>query len=184
LFLLALMQQQTPQDITEQDLVLALRKGRPEALGWLYDKYSPVLLGLLSRMMRDDEIAGMLLQETFVAIWQRKESFDNSQLSLLSWLILITRDTAMAALKSGKYNERAKSTVPTYLADKATKNTTARVKESFFNLATDEKAALDLIYLRGYSCQEAAAELGISVDTLKTRLKMAGKHLREGGAKQ
>ena len=177
------MQSQKYQEITDQDLIMELRQGRPEALGRLYDKYSPVLLGLISRMMCDEEIAAGLLQETFVNIWQRKASLDDSRLSLLSWLILITRDTAMAALKSGKYNGQAKSNIPPSLAENAIQqNIVTRVKESFYNLEPDEKAALDLIYLRGYSCPEAAAELGISVETLKTRLKMAGKHLREGGA--
>ena len=164
---------------------MALRQGQPEALGRLYDKYSPVLLGLISRMMRDEEIAAVLLQEAFVAIWQRKESFDASGLSLLSWLILIARDTTKVALKSGKFNGPAPNPGPDTPKEKANAQYTASpAKESFFNLEPDEKAALDLIYLRGYSCQEAAAELGISVDTLKTRLKMAGKNLREGGAKQ
>ena len=178
------MYSQTYQEITDQELVLALRQGQPEALGRLYDKYSPVLLGLISRMMRDEEIAAVLLQEAFVAIWQRKESFDASRLSLLSWLILIARDTVKAALKSGKFNGPAPNPGPDTPKEKANAQYTASpAKESFFNLEPDEKAALDLIYLQGYSCPEAAAELGISVETLKSRLKMAGKHLRERGAR-
>ncbi|MDB5263468.1 MAG: hypothetical protein JWQ14_2751 [Adhaeribacter sp.] len=178
------MLSQIPQEITDQDLVTSLRQGHPEALGWLYDKYSPVLLGLISRMMRDEETAAVLLQETFVAIWQRKEAFDDSRLSLLSWLILIARDTTMTALKAGK--DKLNTNKPAVTNPETTtthQHTAVKIKESFCNLQPDEKAALDLIYLRGYTCPAAAAELGISIETLKSRLKMAGKHLRAGGAK-
>ena len=172
------------QELTEQDLVAALQQGQLEALDLLYDKYAPVLLGLATRIVRNSETAEVVLQETFVAIWEQKATYDASRLSLLSWLILITRDMAVAALKSYKYKSIAKSPELFKFASEAENNNVGqvdrKVKASFSNVEENEKVALDLIYLKGYNCVEAAAELGVSEETLKNWLQMAGKHLREG----
>lgn len=181
----SIMHQLPSQDFNEQEIKTALRQGRPEALGLLYDKYAPVLLGLATRIMRTQEAAETVLQNSFVAIWARRTEQEVTRLSLLSWLILITRDTAMAALKSSspaKPGRSAEATPKPYLTkgNPGDRQAEIKVKELFCNLAPHEKAALDLVYMQGYSCPEAAAALGISEETLKTRLKMAGQHLREG----
>lgn len=171
------------QELTDQELVAAFRQGQPAALDLLYDKYAPVLLGLATRIVRNSETAEAVLQDTFVAIWEQKANYDASRLSLLSWLILITRDMAVAALKSGKYKNIIKSPELLKFANETEIDTIGqvnrKVKASFSNLEENEKVVLDLIYLKGYNCAEAAAELSISEETLRSWLKMAGKHLRE-----
>lgn len=168
-------------------MVTFLCQGRPEALGWIFDKYASVLAGLANRILGDPGKAEVVLQETFVEIWQRRNTFDSHQLRLLSWLIIITRDVAKAALSSEKYHDLNKKEhlpysgqVPSITV--STNQVNKKVTQSYRNLTTDEKAALDLVYLKGYICADAAAELGIPLETLKERLKMAGKHLREGKA--
>jgi RNA polymerase sigma factor (sigma-70 family) len=179
-----MLQPPTPE-ISEQDLINALRQGRTEALGLLYDKYAPVLMGLATRIMREQEAAETVLQDTFKAVWERKATYDASRLSLLSWLILLTRDTAMAALKAENRNVLRSGQKP--LAQATTEKENQRegkvaieIKEIFCNLAPNEKAALNLMYLQGFTCTEAAAELGIAEETLKSWLKTASQHLREG----
>ena len=179
------MPQNLTQEITEQKMVTFLCQGRPEALGWIYDKYASVLTGLANRILGNKEKAEAVLQASFVAIWQRKNTFDPDQLRLLTWLILITRDIAKAALGSEEYsylNSKEHSSEFSQVSNNTGSTTYVdnKIKESFCYLGTDERAALDLVYLKGYICADAAAELGIPLETLKDRLKMAGKHLREG----
>lgn len=181
------MGKNTPLTYTEQDLVRAFCQGKPEAIDWLYDKYAAVLLGLITRIMRNQEVAEAVLQDTFVNIWQQKDSYDASRLKPLSWLILIARDTAMAALKSGKYNLTSEAGKLVSVADQEStiirdRLVDGKIIEYFSNLEPTEKTALDLIYLKGYSCTEAAAALQVSEETVKAILRMACKHLRAGKA--
>jgi RNA polymerase sigma-70 factor (ECF subfamily) len=159
----------------DQDLVALLKQGKPEAIGLIYDKYAPNLLGLITRMMGNQETAEIILQETFVAIWQQKDTYNDTRLRFLSWLILITRDTALAALKSGKYTTPDKTP-----GSNNTASTEDKTNNFIANLRADEKAALDLVYLKGYPCAEAATLLGLPEDTVKTILQTACKHLRAG----
>lgn len=178
------MPQNIPKEFTDHEMVLLLRRGQPEVLSWLYDKYAPVLTGLATRIMGDKEKAEAVLQETFIAIWAKKDSYDATRLSLLSWMIILTRDITKAALKAGTYTGlRIESDeASNVMASADHRNTQAinkKVQELFCNLAPEERMALDLVYLKGYICADAAVELGISLETLKSRLQMAGKHLRE-----
>ena len=174
------------QVYTEQELVSSFRQGKPEALDVLYDKYAPVLLGLATRIMRDSETAEAVLQDAFVAIWKRKVDYDATRLSLLSWMILILRDIAVANLKLDKHKIISKSEELLKFASETEKNNVRQVnkevKASFCNLEPNEKLAIDLVYLKGYSCFQAAAELGVTEETIKVWLKLGGKHLREGRA--
>lgn len=172
-----------PEEITEHILITALRQGQPDALSLLYDKYAPVLLGLCTRMVRDPELAETLLQKTFLSIWKQKAGFANSKVSLLSWVILIARDTARASLANNlvkQFSKPAESSTFTP-AEPETHNgqTTMEpgLQEYCCRLELHEKTALDLVYLKGYSCREAADQLGIPEETVKASLKMAIKHL-------
>ena len=169
------MLQNTFHNYSDQDLVALLEQGKSEAIGLIYDKYAPNLLGLITRMTGNQETAEVVLQETFVAIWQQKDTYNASRLRFFSWLILITRDTALAALKSGKY------TLPDATPAIANSASPENQANSFISkLSPQEKTALDLVYLKGYPCAEAAALLGLPENTLKIILQTACQHLRAG----
>jgi RNA polymerase sigma-70 factor (ECF subfamily) len=178
------MHQPPSQEFNEQEIKTDLRQGRPEALGLLYDKYAPVLLGLATRITCDQEAAETVLQKTFIAFWRRRAEYESTSLSLLSWLIILTRDMAMETMKSaatGNLRKAAPNLKPNLKGQNQNdRQAEIKIKEKYCNLAPNEKAALDLVYLQGYSCTEAAAELGIAEETLKDWLKTASQHLREG----
>ncbi|GAB3812093.1 hypothetical protein GCM10028895_02800 [Pontibacter rugosus] len=67
------------QGETEQSLVEALKQGKQEVLGLLYDAYAPVMMGVILRIVPDREVAEEVLQETFLAIWSRIEVYDASK---------------------------------------------------------------------------------------------------------
>lgn len=170
------------KDVMEQKMVASLQKGQPEALGLLYDKYAPVLLGLITRMVQDSETAEVVLQKTFAAIWLQRATYDATKLRLLSWIILIARDMAKAALPKpinkvfSITEENSKFTTEETRKDSEAP-VERQVQEFCSRLEQSERMALQLVYLKGYSCEEAAAQLGIPVETLKVNLRMAVKHL-------
>ncbi|PSR53093.1 hypothetical protein AHMF7605_05910 [Adhaeribacter arboris] len=168
------MLENTSRKETERALAISLQQGQPQVLALLYDAYAPVLLGLITRIVRNPPKAELILQETFLAIWQKRNTYHAAQSGLLTWMIMVAKETALANLESDKWNDNAseKETDSTLPADDAP------VVKSFQELEANEKAALDLVYLKGQCCADAAATLGISEETLKNNLRMAIKHLR------
>ncbi|WP_207434682.1 RNA polymerase sigma factor [Sabulibacter ruber] len=172
----------TLQREAEERLIEAIREGKQEAFGLLYDAYAPVLLGLISRIVQNTEVAEEVLKETFLAIWSRIHIFDPTQSRFLTWGLAMARGIALEAHKTGKYAHLTfgkKDEDP--VTPEATRETDqleeSQTKEVFCQLQPQENAILDLIYHKGYTCQQAAEALNISQEELKSQLKSAFKHI-------
>ena len=86
----------------QEDLVwaLAIGRGDQQALAMLYDKYAPALTGVIRRIVQKDESADEVLQKVFQIVWNEAGLFDASKHSLFTWLIKISRHTAIDTLRS------------------------------------------------------------------------------------
>lgn len=155
-------------------LIKALQNGDQAALGKLYTSYAPVLLGVITRIVQHPDVAEQVLQETFVAIWSRIKVYDPSKNRFLTWGLAIARGIAIEALNTGKHGHLVQPAETTTFAKKIEDK---RIQEAFCLLEPQEREALELIYLKGYSCQQAAAAMGIPEEALKSSLKMAFKHI-------
>lgn len=168
------------QGETEQSVVAALRQGRQEMLGKLYDAYAPVLMGVISRIVPDAEVAEQVLQETFVAIWTRIGVYDASKERLLTWGLAIARGIALEAVKTGRYDSSAKP--KNEKGPQQNKNITLQQgqlsEEHICLLEPLERKALELLYLKGRTCAETAGELNMTETALKEILKSAFAHLK------
>ncbi|RNI29137.1 RNA polymerase sigma factor [Rufibacter latericius] len=165
----------------EQRLIEAIQEGKQEAFGLLYDAFAPVLMGLISRMVPEPHIAEEVLKETFLTIWSRIHIYDPSKSRFLTWALAIGRGVSLEALKTGKYcrqnlgSEEGQEESET-ISQVSLPNEN-RVFANLGHLETEGKAIIDLIYLKGYRCAQAAEALGISEEQLKSRLVLAFKHL-------
>lgn len=170
---------------TEQSLVAAMQQGRQEVLGLLYDAYAPVMMGVISRIVPDPEKAEQVLQETFVAIWSRIEVYDASRNRFLVWGLAIARGIALEAAKNDRYAAVAQQQKSRNFAGAENKENEVgqkgkQEKEPLCHLEPQEKEILELVYLKGLSCTEAAAELGITEEKMRTVIKRAFVHLKAG----
>ncbi len=73
------------------EIINRLSKKDKEALYLLYDKYSGALYGVILRMCRNQVLAEDLLQETFVKIWQKIDSYDASKGKFYTWAYRIAK---------------------------------------------------------------------------------------------
>ncbi|RDC62189.1 RNA polymerase sigma factor [Adhaeribacter pallidiroseus] len=177
------MQENSSRKEAEKALATSLQNSEPEVLALLYDAYAPVLMGLITRIVRSAPTAELVLQETFLAIWQQRATYKPDQCGLLTWLIMVAKETALASLQNTNYSSAAAGTETQPATVKEQEITSSQppetfVPKSFNQLNAAEKAVLDLIYLKGCSCAEAAANLGISEENLKITLRQAITHLR------
>ncbi|WP_299761674.1 sigma-70 family RNA polymerase sigma factor [uncultured Pontibacter sp.] len=174
------------QGETEQSIVAALRQGRQKTLDRLYDAYAPVMMGVISRIVADQEVAEEVLKETFVAIWTRIGTYDTSKHRLLTWGLAIARGLALEAIKTDRYESilHAKKKLGSKPKDQLNKiENSDRGKEKtpdLCKLDSIERTALELIYLKGRSCAETAAEMSMTVEQLTAVLKKAFIHLKVG----
>jgi RNA polymerase sigma-70 factor (ECF subfamily) len=70
-----------------------------ESFRVLYRKTSPQLFAVALRILRQRELAEDVLQDSFVAIWERATDYDALRGSPMSWLATIVRHRAIDALR-------------------------------------------------------------------------------------
>lgn len=174
------------QNITDEELVAALKNREQQAVGVLYDKYSAMLYGVLVRIVHSEETAEDLLQDVFVKIWNNIGSYDSSKGKLVTWIVNITRNMGIDKIRSKSYKEsHQNSDIENYVNILEDGNSSSfnpdfiGLKEMLDILKPEQKQIIELVYFQGYKQNDAADYLKIPLGTLKTRLRMAIAALRE-----
>lgn len=74
--------------------------GSEAALETIYDRYASAIFAAAYRLTSDRGTAEEVVQETFLALWNRAESFDSAAGSLAAWLHTIARNRAIDRLRA------------------------------------------------------------------------------------
>ena len=86
-----------PEDVA---LVERLVGGSEGALAELYDRHADAIFALVNWLTSDRGIAEEVVQETFLTLWNRAETFDPRAGSLAAWLHTIARNRAIDRLRA------------------------------------------------------------------------------------
>jgi RNA polymerase sigma-70 factor (ECF subfamily) len=84
----------------DADLVRAVASGSEEALAVLYDRHADGVHAVALRLTSDRQLAEEVVQETFLALWNRAELFDPTLASLATWLRTIARNRTVDRLRA------------------------------------------------------------------------------------
>jgi RNA polymerase sigma-70 factor (ECF subfamily) len=173
-------------NLSEEELVLALRNREKIGAEALYDMYSSSLYGVISRIVIDEATAEDILQDTFVKVWNSFSSYSTEKGRLFTWMVNIARNLSIDKIRSKDFknqnkNQELENNV-TFIDEQ--RNTVYKpellgIKDLVATLKPEQKSILDLVYFKGYTHVEAADELGVPLGTIKTRLRMAILQLRK-----
>lgn len=89
----------------EGELIILLKKKDDHAFNYLYDNYSGALYGVIKQIVSDGEIGNDVLQEVFVSIWSKIDSYDSSKGRLFTWMLNIARNAAIDKTRSKNYQQ-------------------------------------------------------------------------------
>ena len=172
--------------LTEEDLVRALKGKETIAIQALYDMYSGALLGVISRIIQQPEVAEDLLQETFIKIWNSADSYDSTKGRLFTWMINLARNLSIDKIRSKDFRNSNKNQDIENNVDfidsqrKITFNAdTLGLRDMVTALKPEFNDVLNMVYFKGYTHVEAAEELNLPLGTVKTRIRMAIMELRK-----
>lgn len=192
----------------DQELVRQVARGSSAALASLYDRHADGVFRMAASVTRDRGMAEEVVQETFLALWNRAELFDPARGSFGTWLRAIARHRALDGLRAAGRHRRAApfstmtiddpeapSTVewlvesgelvaaagpePQPEAVVVAREDLAVVASALAGLTAPEREAIVLAYGDGLTQSEIAARLGWPLGTVKTRSRRALRRLRE-----
>ena len=168
-------------DITLLDRIA---RGDQRAVGELYDLHSHLLFGLLVRILHEQAEAEEVLQEVFVQAWTRAHTYDASRGTPAGWLCGIARNRAIDRLRARARGVRTLEGVsvppppdtPEALASNSER--TRDVRTALEALPPEQRELIERAYFAGSTQSEMAAELGLPLGTVKTRVRTGLQTLR------
>ena len=192
-------------------LMRAIAKKDRRAFETLYYTYSPRLGRYLIRLLKRRELVDEVLNDVMLVVWQNAESYDPSLSRLSTWLFGIAHNKALKALskvsqhrsevsidpiEADDFAEASDSTDPAVRSDPHNPEQTLIGRQlghalqwAVASLSAEHRSVIELAFAEDYSYQEIAVTLDCPVNTVKTRMFYARKHLAqlltryEGGAR-
>ena len=194
-------------------LVRAVAGGSQSALGDLYDRYGDAVYAAANRLTSDRQVAEEVVQETFLALWNRAELFDPTVGSLAAWLHTIARNRTVDRLRAAG---RRPNLIPLSSAagddegdqvaldrlvgagtviggaavgrgpegELAATELREVLRDALAGLPDPERTAIVLAYREELTQSEIAERLGWPLGTVKTRTRRALLRLREALAEE
>jgi len=169
--------------LLENHIVELLRERNEKAISLLYDHYGDTLFGVAYKVVKDEDLAQDVLQESFVKIWKKSDTYDRTKAKLFTWLFRITRNTAIDKLRStqSKTDKEIQMDVSDVynLGIETIKPEFLDVRENLEKIEEKYQIVLDALFFQGMTQQEASDELDIPLGTIKSRLKIGLRELRK-----
>lgn len=169
--------------LLEKHIVELLAERNEKAISLLYDNYADTLLGVAYKVVKDEDVAQDVLQESFVKIWKKSDSYDPTKAKLFTWLFRITRNTAIDKLRSVSTKTEKEIQIDVSdvynLGEKAISPELMDMKENLDKIEDKYKIVLEALFFEGMTQQEASEELDIPLGTIKSRLKIGLREMRK-----
>lgn len=183
-----LMAADEPED---EALARRVADGDRGAFAALYDRHAPQAFGLLVRMLGRRSEAEEMLQEVFLQVWRDAGRYRRRAASLRGWILMIARSRAIDRLRSrGARERREAATVerdppapaslgpsgPERLEDRERRT---RVSAALGALPPEQRRAIECAFFEGLSHRQAAERLGLPLGTVKSRILLGMRKLRD-----
>jgi RNA polymerase sigma-70 factor, ECF subfamily len=169
-------------DITLVDRIVARDE---RAVGELYDRHSRLLYGLILRILRDRSEAEEVLQEVFVQVWTRAETYNVTIGPPAAWLVRIARNRAIDRLRANSVRLRAVESAPLPEAAETPEARASRserqsaVARALDALPPEQRVLIEQAYFVGLTHVELAERFKLPLGTVKTRIRTGMIALRE-----
>jgi RNA polymerase sigma-70 factor (ECF subfamily) len=184
----------TPVDdarLADGDLLVLVAQSQPEALSVLYDRYRRLVFSIALAIVGDQATAEEVTLDVFVRVWRSAASYRPDQARVSTWLIRITRNHAIDIWRRRKARPAdfgpgwqeallpgsPLAGDPQELVEASLRR--ARVRAAVGELSYDQRQALELAYFRGYTHRQIAHALQQPLGTVKTRIRLALRKLRD-----
>ena len=169
------------------DLVLLKRIAARDdaALAEFYDRHSRLAFAIIRRILQSPADAEEVLQETFVRVWSRAETYVPRLGSPAAWVVRIARNRAIDRLRARQVRADVNAPVPEM--DEAARRetpsldtpetlmqsayTAIAVRGAVAELPVPQRTLIEAAFFEGCTHQELSARFGVPLGTVKTRIR-------------
>jgi RNA polymerase sigma-70 factor (ECF subfamily) len=173
------------------ELIAATATGDRRAFSELYRQTGAHLYALLLRMLQNRELADEALQDCYLRIWQKAETYACDKGAPLTWLLTVARYRALDLLRMQRPEVPLPEDdqgweAPALIEPGANPEMLAletqgldRLKACLDELSEEQRRSVLLAYYEGYTHPELAQRLNAPLGTVKSWVRRGLAHLRE-----
>jgi RNA polymerase sigma-70 factor, ECF subfamily len=177
--------------VGDESLMDALQQGQVDALQQLYERYHRLLHTVAMNVVRHSPDAEEILQDVFLYVWNRADTYCPAKGKALGWLVMLARRRAIDRLRQQSSYRRATSRFETEclrenderephsdLNRKAClDDLRTLLKQQLDRLPPAQKQAVELTFFQGMSQREIAFTMRLPLGTVKTRIDLGLRKL-------
>ncbi|WP_329208475.1 sigma-70 family RNA polymerase sigma factor [Streptomyces sp. NBC_00683] len=159
-----------------------LSRGEAAALGELYDRFAALIHSQAHRMLDDEEAADAVTREVFGYVWENPDAYDPKQGSMRSWVTRLTHHRSVQWLRRAHDDvddDEAGSggqdgTLSAEELEQRVRRATAAARADYIvaSMPAPLRAALELAYIQRRDYRQTAADLGVTGDEARRRLRL------------
>jgi len=171
----------------DKALIEQVKKGDKSAFKEIYSRFSQVTYNLALRMLRDKDDSEEVVQEIFLQVWNKAQSYDPERGALSTWILNIARSRSIDKLRKVGYRSRdieideekvnSNEDFSSTIENREENNNV--IREALESLPENQRIAIELVYFDGLTHVEAAEKLQEPVGTIKTRIRLGVMKLKE-----
>ena len=152
-----------------------LSRGEAAALGELYDRFASLVHGLAHRVLGDERAADGVTREVFAHVWEHPDSYDPRQGPLRSWVAALTHRLAVQRLHATESAALALGgSGSTEELENKVRHASVAARADYIvqSMPAPLRAALELAYFQRRDYRQTAADLGVTEDEARRRLRL------------
>jgi RNA polymerase sigma-70 factor (ECF subfamily) len=165
-------------------LLARVAHGDRAAFRSLYDAAAPHLMGVAMTLLRRRDLADDLLQDAFLAIWQKAGQFSDQRGTPMAWMAMIVRHRAIDRMRTAKRrpqetsSEEALAQTPAF-AEPMAASDGRDVAKALAGLPDSQRRAVTLAFFEGLTHEELAGRLNAPLGTVKSWIRRGLLALKE-----
>ncbi len=168
----------------DERLIVRIGEGDLQAFRTLYRRYEQRLTRFLHNFVRQPHLIEEVLDDTLMVVWQSANNFKGES-KLSTWIFAIAYRKAIKAVRRhdepvedlGAETRRSPDANPE--EEFGHKRLHGLIRAAMHSLSPDHRAVVDLTYFHDLGYREIAEIMGCPVDTVKTRMFYARRHLKK-----
>eukprot|EP01029_Cantina_marsupialis_P029546 TRINITY_DN781824_c0_g1_i1.p1 TRINITY_DN781824_c0_g1~~TRINITY_DN781824_c0_g1_i1.p1 ORF type:complete len:185 (+),score=15.12 TRINITY_DN781824_c0_g1_i1:353-907(+) len=170
--------------ITDQSILEHIRSGDKKGLDLLFRRYYKPLVLYSNAFLNDIHTAEDVVQELFIKFWNEKlfERMYNSSLS--TYLFTLVKNATLNHINKKDVLSDTAGFSHLEIAEEEARRIAEegilKVKQAIGELPEKTRKVVECIMIQNMKYKEAAEELDVSVNTVKTLLKSGMSKLKEG----
>ena len=175
--------------LADEDVMQLVRRGDARAFEVIYERHSAAAFSLAYRMMGTRSGAEDVTQDAFLSMWRSGARYDRARGSVRTWVLGIVHHRAIDALRRSTVHDKRRASdegiEERFEARERTDVEAARREESgtvrsaLRSLPSDQSQVIELAYFGGFTHTEIADMLDAPVGTVKGRMRLGLKKMRD-----